>query len=331
MTALGRIRRASVIGGGVLALGAVLLPLVFNGAYIANLLVLLCLYITLSVSYNLIVGFTGYLTLAHTTFFGIGVYASAISTVSYGQPAIVGIGAGAIVSAVVSFALGLLLFVRLRGFTFSIVTLGLAVTAYVLCNSWIGFTNGPLGISGVLAPTVHIGPLDLGLLQPLNYYYVGLMLVAVTLLVHVWVASSRPGRALVAIRENERLAEAYGVNTLKYKLLVFVLGSALASLAGSYYVHYVSVASPDVFWTYWLTGLLAMLIVGGPSARARGVVLATGVLVILPQVLTFAQSSRLLIYGVALLLIVVLLPQGIGGALEDFLYRRRLRAFQHVT
>lgn len=305
-----------------------LLPRFFTGSYSIHLMVLSCIYLILTISYNMIVGYTGYLTLAHNTFFGIGAYVSAILTAIYGMHFGIGILAGILLSGVISLAFGWLLFTRLRGFTFSIVTLGLAITAYIIVLNWIDVTRGPMGIPAIPRPSLTVFGETFRLILPLHFYFAGLVLVLITFGISHWIANSRVGLALFSIRENEKLAEAVGVNALKYKLFVFVLASVIASLAGSFYAHYFSLTSPEIFWTFWITGLLAMLIVGGPGSRVYGVIIGTILLVILPEVLRIAQGMRELIYGIGLVFMIIFIPQGIGGWIERTLYHRRLQQWQ---
>lgn len=309
---------------------ALVAPFLSTSSYTHHLFVLICMYVMLTVSYNLVVGFTGYLTLAHTTFFGIGVYASAILTAIHGQHWMVGIVSGLMITGLLSTAFGWLTLSRLKGFTFSIVTLGLAITAYIIVMNWLSLTRGPMGIAQIPRPTVSVGTWTLTLVRPVQFYYLGLCLVAMTLLITRWIAASRVGRSALSIRENERLARAYGVDSLKYKLFLLIVASLLASLAGAFYAHYMTVATPDVFWTFWITGLLAMLIVGGPSSMNIGIVAGTILLVLIPEFLRLAQGLREMVYGIALLAMIIMMPQGLSGLLEAITYRRRLRHWRSL-
>jgi branched-chain amino acid transport system permease protein len=303
---------------------AATLPPMFSTSYSKHLLVMLCIYLVLTLSYNMIVGFTGYLTLAHTTFFGIGAYASAIITVRFGGHYLVGILVGLLLTGVISLVFGYILFSRIKGFVFSIVTLGLAITVYVLALNWLSLTGGPVGIPGIPRPNVSIGSLNFTFVTPTDFFYLGLGIVVGVYLLSRWIGTSRYGLALFGIRENEQLVESVGVNSLKFKIFIFVIASMVASIAGSFFAHYFTLVSPEILWTFWIIGLITMIIVGGAGSNELGVILGTIILVITPEFLRAAQEFRQLIYGITLLLMIIFVPQGIGGLIERRIYQRRL-------
>lgn len=315
------------VGAGLaVVLLLLLLPLLFTGSYNANVLVLCCVYMTLVLGYNLLVGLTGYLSLCHHTFFAVGAYATAIGSTKLGLETTVSVVFALVSVLLLSGVVGAVLFWRVSGFTFKIVTLAFAVTAYVVASNWMTVTNGPLGIPGVVAAPVQVGGLVFDPSRPEHYYYLGLVLVGVTLIASLVIARSRFGLGLLAIRENERLAQAVGINTYWRKILVFVSASGIASLAGSYYVYYLTIATVDIFWTYWMTGLLALLLIGGAGRSMIGFVPATLLLVVGPEILRLAATYRELLYGIALLASVIFFPRGINGAWEDAWYNRRQRS-----
>lgn len=320
-----RLHETSYSWGSFVLLAGVtaLLPFVLRSSYTHHLLVVTFLFLILTSSYNMIVGYTGYLTLAHATFFGLGAYVSAILTTRYQMHAEIGALSGILATSAVSFLLGWVAFRRVKGFAFSIVTLGFAVTVYVLASNWIDFTGGPTGILGVPRPVISILGHSIRIVRVIDFYYLGAILVAISFGIVHWIRSSRVGRCLVAIRENENLAAALGVDALKYKLFAFVVASVLAGIAGTYYAHYITVVTPEILWILWITSLLAMLIVGGPGS-STGVSVATLLLVFVPENLRIFQFYRELLYGILLLVSIRFMPQGIGGIINQVAYRRRL-------
>lgn len=308
---------------GAVGVTLLLLPLGVRSTYHQHLFVVVFLFLVLSASYNLIVGYTGYLSLAHATFFGLGGYASAIATTRYHLHTLGGVGVSILLTGVVALVLGSIVFRRVRGFAFSIMTLGFAITVFILVSNWITFTGGPTGILGIPRPSLALGGRTMVLVRTVDFYYVGLALVALTITVVRWIRTSRVGRALLAIRENEHLASALGVNTLAYKIFAFAVGAVLAGLAGSFYAHYITVVTPEILWIFWITSLLAILIVGGPGSLIGGAT-ATVLLVLVPELLRVFEVYRELLYGVLLLLVIRFMPQGIGGIIDRALYRRRL-------
>jgi len=317
-------RSLSTWAAGALACSALLLlPLAVKSTYQQHLFVVVFLFLVLSASYNLVVGYTGYLSLAHATFFGLGGYASAIATTRYHLHVLGGVGASIVLTSAVALVLGWIVFRRVRGFAFSIMTLGFAITVFILVSNWITFTGGPTGILGIPRPSLTLMGRTMVLVRTVDFYYAGLALVALTIAVVRWIRTSRVGRALLAIRENEHLASALGIDAFAYKMFAFALGAVLAGLAGSFYAHYITVVTPEILWIFWITSLLAILIVGGPGSLIGGA-MATVLLVLVPELLRVFEVYRELLYGTLLLLVIRFLPQGIGGLIDRALYRRRL-------
>jgi len=310
-----------VVAAAAILAGA--FPFILRSSYLLHLLVVTIIFLMLTSSYNLVVGMTGYLSLCQATFFGLGAYVSAILTTQYGTSALIAAAAGALIIGATSVCVGWVVFKQVRGFAFSIVTLGFAITVFTLVNNAYNFTGGPAGIHDIPRPSLRMHGGVVTLVRTQDFYYAGVALLIVVVGILHLIQSSRLGRLLVAIRNNEALASALGVDSFKYKLFAFVVGAVLAGVAGSFYGHYFTVVTPDILWIYWITAPLTMLIIGGPGSLV-GVSIATILLVLIPEALGAFEAYRQLLYGLLLVASIRFMPQGIGGFIDRAVYMRRL-------
>ncbi len=135
---------------------------------------------------------------------------------------------------------------------------------------------------------------------------------------------SRVGRALLSVRENEVLAETLGVNAFKYRMIAFAIGAFFAGLAGSFTAHYITFMGPEFTDFYYITMLLIMVILGG-SGTIHGVIIGAIAFTFIPEYLRITPEFRDVIYGFVLLATIIFMPGGIGGKINEILYRRRVR------
>ncbi|CAM5365620.1 branched-chain amino acid ABC transporter permease [Streptomyces xanthochromogenes] len=294
----------------------------------ANILI----FATVALGLNVVVGLAGLLDLGYVAFLGVGAYAAALvsgaSTSSLGVHfpfwAAILVGAGA------SLVFGVLIgapTLRLRGDYLAIVTLGFGEIFRITMNNLNGnsgpnVTNGSRGIPAI--PDITIFGWDLGIShdiagftlgKPGNYYLLMLVITLVVVTVFRRSADSRIGRAWVAIREDETAATAMGINGFRVKLIAFALGATLAGLAGTVQGHLTSTVTPE---QYQFAGsvppnsafLLAAVILGGMGTMS-GPLIGAALLYLIPAKLQFMQDYQLLLFGVALIVLMRLRPEGI--------------------
>jgi len=307
------VRRAGwlVLGGVVVAapwLVAAAAPR--QQRYVLHVLIFTALFAALALSYDLVVGHVGSLSLAHPAFFGVGAYTAAILATRARWPFLADLLAAVLVAAAVAALVGVPLF-RLAEHAFAVGTLGLALVAGIVANNWVEVTRGPLCITGIPKPA--LGALAVTTL-PANYWLALAALVGVVLL-YRGLTTFRLGRAFHAVRDNEPLAGAAGIDPLKYRLLAFTIGAALAGGIGALYVHYLSVMCPEEMTVALTVNLLVIVFLGGVGSL-RGVLLGAVLFTALPEVLRLAPTWRLVIYGALLLLVVVRSPEGIESLLR---------------
>jgi len=266
------------------------------------------IFTILALSLNLLLGYTGQLSLGHAAFFGIGAYTSALLTMPPLEWSFwVALPAAALAAGLAGWAIGRLA-LKLRGAYFVLVTISFAGVISLVSVNWMELTNGPLGIPGVPAPSV--GPWTLR--TKTAYWYLVLAMAVLAYLVCRRLVYSRLGRALVALRENEPLAESVGIDGTHYLVLAAVVSAAMAGVGGSLYAHYTRFVSPEVFLFSYTVTMVIMVIAGGQGTLA-GPVVGALLFTALPEALreAMAWQWQLLAYGVVLIVCVFFLPRGI--------------------
>jgi len=285
-------------------------------AYIIHLLIIIGIFLILAISLNLTIGYTGLLNLGHIAFFGIGAYTSALLAVQ-GWPWIFCFLLGGVLASLLSF---ILIFAtrKLKGDYLAIATLGFAFVVYSILLNWTDLTRGPLGIPGI--PKPKINGLNFG---SMNMYLILVIIVAVIIYFILYrLIKSRYGRLLEGVRDNEIGLAVLGKNTFRLKYQSMMLAAFFAGLAGSLYAHYITYIDPSTFYLEDLILVLTIVIVGG-LASLRGTVLASFVIILIPEILRFIDlpssvigPGRRIIYALILILILLFKPRGIDGKVD---------------
>ena len=306
----------------LLGLGALIAAPFVLGSVISQVLGSVLIYVLLGLGLNIVVGYAGLLDLGYVAFFATGAYLTALFTganrvTSIGDliaPAFVlhlnfylAVPLVIVVTALVGVLIGAPV-LRLRGDYLAIVTLGFGEIARVLVqSSWLqDYTGGPQGLRDVTDAAIG----SVGFRDPQPFFYLVLVFCALAILVSHRLAGSRVVRAWNAMREDELAAEAMGVSTIKYKLLAFAMGAAVGCLSGTLFAVQIGSIAPASFTIIVSITALAVVILGGMGS-IPGVVVGTMLLIGLPGLLDEFEEYRLLIYGAALILIMVLRPQGL--------------------
>ena len=311
-------RGGGALAGLAVAIGLVAFPLVVTDDYFVHLLVMAALYYVLAAGMNLLLA-GGQLTLGHTAFFGIGAYTSALLTLHFTISPLLGMIAAGAFCALIGWALGKIT-LRLRGSYFVLVTIGFAEVVRLVDTNWIDLTQGPLGLPGI--PAFDFGSPALTLTTKRAYYYLILVLAAATFIITARLLSSRFGRALSAVRQNEPLAESSGISAYHYTLVAMVTACALAGVAGSFYAHYINFLSPELF-SFANTVTMVVMVVAGGQGTIAGPAVGALVFTFVPELLRMASFYRMLAYGFILLLVVMFMPRGIVHYLRGLGRRRR--------
>jgi branched-chain amino acid transport system permease protein len=303
------IARAAVALGVVAAVTA---PLWVANPYHLHVLIMAGIFTILALSLNLLLGYTGQLSLGHAAFFGIGAYTSALLSLPPLEWSFwLALPAAALAAGLAGWAIGRLA-LKLRGAYFVLVTISFAGVISLVSINWMQLTNGPLGLPGVPPPT--LGPWTLR--TKTTYWYLVLAGAAVAYLICRRLVYSRIGRAFVALRENEPLAESVGIDGTRYLVLAAVVSAAMAGVGGSLYAHYTRFVSPEVFLFSYTVTMVIMVIAGGQGTLA-GPMVGALLFTALPEALreAVAWQWQMLAYGLVLILCVFFLPRGIVPSL----------------
>lgn len=265
--------------------------------FYSNTLIFICINIILAVSLHLVLGITGQFSIGHAGFLAIGAYISAIVTMKLQLPFPVAILAGGIVAAIAGLIVGIPS-LRLRGDYLAIVTLGFGEIIRIIFLN-IDYVGGASGMQ-----VTH--------LTTWTYAFICLV---ITILVITNFTNSRHGRACISVRENEIAADAMGINTTYYKVVAFVIGSFFAGIAGALFSHNFYIILPTNFGFLKSFDILIYVVLGGLGSLSGSVIAA----ILLTIVSTFLQDypeTRMIIYSLVLVIVMLYRPQGLMGTRE---------------
>ena len=282
--------------------------------YIYHLLIYFEIYAIVAMSLNLLIGYGGLLQVAHAAYYGVGAYAAALLWTKLGLGFFPGLLAGALTAAALSLLVSLPAW-RFKGDYFVMISIAVQTLLYAVLYNWTDLTNGPFGISGISRPVI----IDYSFVTTgsITVLYGGLALgLGMVMALLKW---SPFGRALQAMRDDELAARSVGIPVDWLKLQAFALASAMVGIAGGLYAAYVSYIDPTSFSLNESILMLSMVIVGG-TGNVRGPLIGAAVLILLPEALRFlhlpdavAANVRLLAYGLLLVVMMHLRPQGLAG------------------
>jgi branched-chain amino acid transport system permease protein len=298
--------RTAKIATAALLLVLPLLLRPFND-YWLHVVIMIGIYSILSMSLNMIIGYAGLFALGHAAFYGIGAYSAALLMIHYKVSFWLALPAAAVITGLFGFLLGTP-DMRLRGDYLAIVTLGFGEIVRLVFVNWVEVTRGPMGLPGIPAPE-WFGYVFTGKTE---FYYLILALAALTFAVLHKIVHSGVGLSLMTIREDETLAASVGIRPNKLKLLAFAIGAFFAGIAGAFWASYTSFVSPDAFKYLDSVNILAMVILGG-SASLPGSILGAGLLVLTPELLRYMSEYRMMLLGLAIVLMMIFKPSGFWG------------------
>ena len=309
----------------VVGLVMVVLPQLI-GDQLSQVLGTVAIFLLLGLGLNIVVGYAGLLDLGYVAFYAVGAYTTAVLT---GGKLVISLGGAAnpavhtdlsfyaALPLVILFAafIGLLIgapVLRLRGDYLAIVTLGFGEIVRILVQSdWLQpLLDGAQGVRDVTNASLF-GTSFSGTDSPKAFYYLALVFCVIAIIVSRRLADSRIGRAWNAMREDEQVAEAMGISTVKYKLLAFGMGAAVGCLGGALFAVQIGSLNPGTSFTILVSiTVLAVIILGGMGS-IPGVVVGALALIGIPNLLSEFEEFKLLLYGAVLILIMILRPEGL--------------------
>ena len=281
-----------------------------EAGYTLNILMQAATYAVAVAGIVVVLGYCGQISLAQAAFFGIGAYGTALGTVDFHLPFVLALASGMAIATLFGLLLGVAS-LRLGGHYLAMVTISFQQILTLVLNNWIGLTHGPDGVRDIPRPSMLTS----------GSRYLALCLVCLVIVTWlIWrLKSSRLGRAMQAVRDNEIAASTCGINVFSTKVVAFGISALLGGLGGGLFAGGFAYISPDQFTFGESIVLLTMALLGGVKSPF-GALLGTGLLIILPEWLRFLKQVYLAVYGLAVILIMVFLPDGLWGLLGD---RRR--------
>jgi branched-chain amino acid transport system permease protein len=305
MTAAGRAGVAAIAVAALVAAPFALKP---YGIYLLSLWAVTTIA---AIGLNLTLGYAGQISLAQASFVGIGAYAAALLT-TQGWP----LWSAFLLAIALCFAIGWVLgypALRVQHHYLAFVTLSFATLVFLVLRNEEWLTKGVYGISGIPRPTV----LGWSTKGPIDFYFFCLGLLALVTAATWWLIRSPWGRAFTALRENPIRAASLGVDTRRYTLMAFAIGSALGGIAGVLYAPLVQFIEPTAFALNLSLNLLLMVIVGG-AGYFLGPFLGAAVSVLLPEWLRFSEGLYLILYAAFVMVLMAVCPTGLLGLAERF-------------
>lgn len=320
-----RIRLKGMI---VLAIVLVVLPLFLTNPFQYDLATQILIVGASVVGLNLLVGFAGQISLGHAGFFGLGAYFTGIMTGTYGWSAVPALLVGAALVGLIAWIVGRPI-LRLKGHYLSMATLAVGFIIAIIISNEQQLTGGP---DGMPVPAFDIFGWELSsfglysfLGMEIDGYLAWYLFAALVLLLGVWLAQnlidSPIGRALRSVHGSEVAARVVGVDTAKYKSLVFVISAVYASITGSLYAHFQGFITPAVAGFDFSIILITMVVLGGMGST-YGVIIGAAVLTLLPQVLAEFQELEMVMFGLILMLTMIFMPKGLLPTINAMMEKR---------
>jgi branched-chain amino acid transport system permease protein len=303
--------------GPLLALAvAAVVPLLVPNEYYLQILTQAYVFAISACGLNVIVGLAGQLSLAHAGFFGIGAYAVALLATKAGMTFWLALPAGIVLCIAAGYVIGSVC-LRSKGHYFAIFTLAVGIIIHLVIQKWESLTHGHVGVIGIPGPG-PIGPVSFN--SGLARSYLALFFLAVTVVAVSRMVRSPLGRTLMAVRESEPLAAAVGIDVMAAKRMAFTISAALAGLAGGLFAGFIGFLGPESSNVEMTFNTLLYIMVGGIGSLS-GPIAGTFIVYGLSQVLAVLQQYQMVIFGLALVLLILFMPSGLTGVWRSSIRR----------
>lgn len=287
----------------LLIIALLILPHILD-IYWLDVLTLVLFYVVLVQGLNIVVGYTGLLDLGYAAFFAVGAYTTAILMTTFHWSFWLTLPVAFVLAALAGVIVGTPT-LRLRSDYLAIVTLGFGEIVRILATN-LEITGSASGIYGIPRPTIGSYVLS----SQKDFYYLILVVAILSIIVVYRLGHSRIGRAWIYIREDEDAAEAMGINRVRLKLLSYASGAVIGSLAGSIFAVKMTAIAPLSF-SFLQSIMILLAVVLGGLGSISGVVIGAVIVIVLPEMLRGVEEWRHLIFGVALVIMMIFRPQGI--------------------
>jgi len=301
-----------------------LAPLFIRQSYSLHIFILIGVNIILACSLRLI-AISGQMSLGHGAMMSIGGYTSALLVMKLGFSSWAGLLLGGLVAYVVALIIGYP-FVRLKGIYFAMITVFFAEVVRLVITEWRSVTGGAMGILSIPRPNPIVLPglLRFDFTSRVHFYYFALVLVLVTLGMLYAIEHSRVRVILLSVNQADSLAESLGINTTRFKVLAFSMGSFFAGIAGAFYAHYLTVLNPASFGFLFSIYAVIYITVGG-TQRFSGPILGASILTLIPELMRGLKEYQPLVFAAVLIVTIFFMPNGLVGLLDLFKKNGKLR------
>jgi branched-chain amino acid transport system permease protein len=292
---------------GIIAILLLIFPLIARSRYQVHIINMVGIFFLLSLGMNIAMGYAGQFNLAMGALWAVGAYTAALLSTKLGVPFWFTLPCSILAGGLVGGFVGLPA-LKVRAHYLSIVTIGLNEVINIILVNETEFTGGIDGISRIAKPILFGFPID----TDEKYYYLILVAAIVGFLLARQILSGRVGRNFRAIRDDYKTAPAMGINAGFYKLLAFIISGCFAGAAGALYAHLNAYVSPDIFEHKTTLFIMTMTMVGG-MGNLYGSLVGSFILPVLQEYLRAIQNWQFVVYGVAIMVVVLFIP---GGLME---------------
>lgn len=309
----------------IILIGVVIgLPYMVSDQYTLHIVILCCMYCCLTLSLNLIIGWSGQFSLGHVCFYGMGAYITTLLMMNVNMNFFL----ATLISVVVTMLFSMLLCwptLKLRGDYLAVITLGFGEVFRLFLTNAVDITKGPAGIPRIPDPEIF-GFVIKG--KDMYLYFAAIML-AVFIIFMKRLNNSGFGMAMMTVNEDDVAATAIGLNVKKYKIWAFGIGGGMAAFVGSFYAVYMGMISPTSFAYKESINMVSMVVLGGMGS-IPGSLLGATILAALPELLRAFSDYRMVIYGAAMVLMMIFRPEGIWSRGKRLRNEYKIKAFENV-
>lgn len=305
---------------------SICLPLLTRARFTQHILIMIVLYAVLGEAWNIMGGYVGLVSIGQAAFFGLGSYVSSFLLVQYKVNPWIGFIASGLITGMFGVLVGLPVS-RLRGRYFAIATIALGQTMKVVFENWqtVGAATGlmlPLGTEGLRYFQFHT--------KKLPYYYIGLAMLFAVIAFMRYMERTRLGYYFKALRENEDVAGALGVNRTLYKLIAIGISAGITGMCGTFLAQYSLYVEPEYMFNHNISVTIALIAVFGGTGNIAGPILGSAILIPVSELTRAWMGSSgtgidLMIYGAFIVLICVYQPEGLMGIVRSIAQRTRTR------
>ncbi|MBU3720421.1 MAG: branched-chain amino acid ABC transporter permease [Burkholderiaceae bacterium] len=303
-------RKSPFFGLYVVIALLLIIPFIAPNNFYLDLAIRMAINAIIVLGLNLLIGFAGQISLGHAGFLGIGAYASAVLPTHFGWHPLPAMAAGAALAAGLAALVARPIF-KLKGNYLAMATLGLGIIISIAIRNETNFTGGPDGM-----PVPVMGLMGFDLSNDKQWYWVIALLLVFSLWASLNMIDSPFGRALRALHGSEVASQVVGVDIVRYKVAIFVLSAAFASIMGSITAHYVGFVTPTFADFFHSIELVTMVVVGG-MASIYGSLVGAVLLTALPQALATFEGWETVVFGVILMLCMIFMPKGLVPTLAS--------------